>query len=301
MILPFLRGLAKFDQAPLTWMLVYLNFVLFAFTTDVQPWKEVESFQTAEKMILTGQIYYQFENPKEALLPERSPEEWMVYGGQGLRDAVFVYTAMDKQYRGDQVAIQEWKTELQAFSKSIDSRSANVYGLNGFSDQPLAWLTYQFTHGGWLHLFTNCIALLIFGAALERLVRPAEYLLMYLAYGFISAFGFLAFSSSGMMPLVGASGCISGIMACYIALERKKNVRFFYFLAPSENYFGFIYLPVVLMWPLSILPDLVGYLTSIDELGTGVAYAAHLGGAAAGALYGYLRRRLQGVEVLASH
>jgi membrane associated rhomboid family serine protease len=292
-IFPFLRGFVKFETAPLTWMLVYLNFVLFAFTSDVTPWKEIEAFQTADNMVLTGQLFYQFQNPKEETLPERSPEDWMVAGGQALRDRVFVFSSMDRSYRGDQIAIEEWKKNLSAMAESLETRSMHVFGLNGFADEPIAWLTYQFTHGGWAHLITNCLVLLIFGAALEALVRPAEYLILYLGFGFISALGFLAVSTSGLIPLVGASGCISGIMTCYLTMERKKNVAYAYFLAPAQGYMGLIYLPVFLMWPLSVLPDLVGYLTAVDELGVGVAYAAHLGGAVAGAFYGFTRRRMQ--------
>lgn len=294
MIFPYLRGIfVKFQQAPLTWMLIYLNFIIFAFTSEHTPWKEVDNLQTAQKMVLTGQLYYQFENPKENVLPDRSPQDWVLYATQGLRDRVFVYSGADRNYQGDQIAIEQWKKELTALAGSIDSRKMNIYGLNGFRDSPLAWITYQFTHGGLAHLMMNCLVLLIFGAALERMLRPAEYLFLYIAFGWAAAIGFLAFANSDMVPLVGASGSISGFMTCYLMLERKKNVAFGYFIGFSKDYYGIVYLPVWIIWPLTILPDLVGYLSAHESLGAGIAYAAHLGGAVAGAVYGFIRRRAQ--------
>jgi membrane associated rhomboid family serine protease len=90
--------------------------------------------------------------------------------------------------------------------------------------------------------------------------------------------------------MIGASGSLSAVMAFYAAYEHRRRVSFFYFVSPIKGYWGWIYLPTLIIFPLCFLPDIVGYLSNPEELGDGIAYAAHMGGALFGLLFGFFCR-----------
>jgi membrane associated rhomboid family serine protease len=79
--------------------------------------------------------------------------------------------------------------------------------------------------------------------------------------------------------MVGASASLSAVMAFYALFERRKRVKFFYFLSPSPGYWGDIYLPTLVVLPFYFVEDLAQYFSTAEEIGAGVAYSAHLGGA----------------------
>lgn len=136
----------------------------------------------------------------------------------------------------------------------------------------------------------------IFGAALEISLGGFALAAIYLVGGAVGAWAFLALGHGTLAPMIGASGSLSAVMAFFAAYEKKKRVSFFYFLSPLPGYYGWIYLPTILIFPLCFLSDLAGYLSTSQEVGTGVAYAAHIGGAAFGVIFGfglrYFRRNI---------
>jgi membrane associated rhomboid family serine protease len=134
------------------------------------------------------------------------------------------------------------------------------------------------------------VILFIFGSMLENMIGSFLFATAYLLSGLAGAWGFLALSGLSTIPVVGASGAISGIMALYAVCERRPRVRFFYFISPLRDFFGFVYLPTWLIFPICFLPDLASYLSHPHD-GGGVAYAAHIGGVGLGTLMGlYLRK-----------
>lgn len=301
MIFPFLNGFQSFRQIPITLLLIYLNLFIFLLTFDARPWKESAAFNDTAILEMTGRLYYQFQNPVEKIKPDVMPkrlEDWLIWGGKALRDPKFVDQGDKKQdYVGDQIAIANWKKDLKGFRESYHKRAANVFGLNYQFQRWLTWITYQFMHAGFLHLLMNMIFLFIFGGAVERVLQPFAYLGLYLFSGFAGALAFSLMSHPGLAPVIGASGALSGIMTFYLVQERRKNVAFWYFLSPLPDYHGIIYLPTLVLWPLSVLPDIVGFLSVHTDLGSGVAYAAHLGGAAFGIAMGLLFRWARSVAI----
>jgi len=88
----------------------------------------------------------------------------------------------------------------------------------------LSVLYSMFLHAGWLHLLGNMLFLLIFGNNIEDRLRPAGYLLFYLACGYVAAYGFAAANPSSVQPLIGASGAISGVLGAYLVLYPRARV-----------------------------------------------------------------------------
>jgi len=141
-------------------------------------------------------------------------------------------------------------------------------------------LTALFLHAGFFHLAGNMLFLYIFGDNVEHRLGPIRYLCAYLFFGAVSTLFFSAFVPGSNVPLIGASGAISGLMGCYFLWFPRNQVKIFVFLfpiivttfmMPSRWVLGF-YLLID-----NLLPFLVAGTTE-----SGVAYGAHIGGFLAG-------------------
>ncbi|MGA9773148.1 MAG: rhomboid family intramembrane serine protease [Blastocatellia bacterium] len=142
-------------------------------------------------------------------------------------------------------------------------------------------LTSMFMHGGWAHLFGNMLFLWIFGDNLENVMGRGRYLIFYLLCGLIASlahvFTTVAFGGNQLVPSLGASGAISGVLGGYILLFPKRRVKVIMFSMLTE-------VPALValgLWFAFQLISGLGVLGSGSQEG-GVAYAAHIGGFIAG-------------------
>ncbi|MCX5974655.1 MAG: rhomboid family intramembrane serine protease [Coprothermobacterota bacterium] len=139
-----------------------------------------------------------------------------------------------------------------------------------------ALISSMFLHGGWMHLLGNMFFLWVFGDNIEDFLGPVRYILFYLLTGVAASLSYILFSGSyPYMPMLGASGAISGVMGAYI------------YLFPSA--------PIITLIPLGCFANLIplpAWLYLIIWFGsqfliassTGVAVQAHIGGFLAGIL-----------------
>lgn len=152
------------------------------------------------------------------------------------------------------------------------------------SPQPvlLTMLTSMFMHGGLLHLAGNMLYLWIFGDNLENAMGHFRYLLFYLLCGILAALSHVwasqYFSRDLLIPSLGASGAISGVMGGYLMLFPKNQVRVL-FLRSVLQVPAFVSLGLWLL--LQALAGTQSF-SAEGEQGGGVAYAAHIGGFLAG-------------------
>ena len=84
----------------------------------------------------------------------------------------------------------------------------------------VAPVTYQFLHGGWMHLGVNMLTLAAFGAPVERLLGVRRFVLFYLVCGVVSGFVHILVYPDSIDPVVGASGSISGVFGAVLMLMR---------------------------------------------------------------------------------
>lgn len=151
---------------------------------------------------------------------------------------------------------------------------------------PSTWLTLftsMFLHGSILHLLGNMIFLWIFGATVEDSMARWRFVLFYLLGG-LAAIGLqVAFSPSSTAPTIGASGAIAGVLGGYILLYPRARIVTVVLLI---LFFTLIELPAWLMLGLWFLEQAVFAASSLGtpQGGSGVAYAAHVGGFAFGLL-----------------
>lgn len=140
---------------------------------------------------------------------------------------------------------------------------------------PLATLiTYQFVHGGFLHLAGNMLYLWIFGASLEQAMGRARYLAFYLLGGVISGLTQVVFSAGEMIPVIGASGSVAMVLGAYLMLFPRRNVLVLIWL---------LFLVQTIKVPAVIFLGL-WFFFQVMGSGGGVAWMAHIGGFVAGLL-----------------
>ncbi|CAN0590794.1 unnamed protein product, partial [Ectocarpus sp. 12 AP-2014] len=159
----------------------------------------------------------------------------------------------------------------------IDRLSANQLGLVPSELSLYSLISYQFLHGGWGHIIGNLVFLFLLGFTVEKALGPGKYLLAYLMCGALSGLVFTAFSLGSPVPLVGASGSISGLMGMYVAIYGLQKIRFFYFVGVYFNYFR---APALALLPVWLGKEIYDYWFAGA---TGIAYMAHAGGLLAGA------------------
>jgi len=141
----------------------------------------------------------------------------------------------------------------------------------------------MFLHAGFLHLFGNMLFLWIYGDNVEHRLGRLRFVLWYLATGAAATLFHAVFFSSSQIPLVGASGAISGVLGFYFRWFPYNQVRLLLVLFPF--FMRVVYLParVVLGFYL-VLDNILPFLLTYGSDGTGVAFGAHIGGFFAGLL-----------------
>lgn len=135
-------------------------------------------------------------------------------------------------------------------------------------------LSSMFMHGSISHIFGNMLFLWIFGDNIENLIGHVRYAIFYIVCGVAAALGQILMGPDSIIPMLGASGAISGVLGGYMLLFPTRRVRALIF-----NVFTTVpaYIALGLWIGYQIL---LGYMT---PAGTGgVAYAAHIGGFIAG-------------------
>jgi membrane associated rhomboid family serine protease len=148
-----------------------------------------------------------------------------------------------------------------------------------------AWyapLTSMFLHGGWFHLIGNMWFLVLFGNNIEDAMGHVRFAAFYLLTGLAAAAAQMVAGPGSAVPMVGASGAISGVMGAYVILYPLVRVHTFVFLGILVTR---VALPAYLMLGYWFLLQLLGGLPAVssDSPG-GVAFWAHVGGFLAGAL-----------------
>jgi len=132
----------------------------------------------------------------------------------------------------------------------------------------------MFMHGGFMHILGNMMFLWVFGDNLENMLGHLRYAAFYIVCGFAAAAAQIVMDTESIIPMLGASGAISGVLGGYLLLFPTRRVRALIFNFLTE-------VPAFVALGLWIGFQIVqGYFSS-SETG-GVAYAAHIGGFIAG-------------------
>lgn len=201
-------------------------------------------------------------------------------------DAVFMQQLHDGQIvRSSEPVYARWSEERATFEEMEQRVSIHRYGFRPANPTLSGVLGHMFMHGGFGHLFGNMLFLFLVGVMVEQVLGKRLFLLSYFVGGLcaVGLFG-LVYSDSNT-PLVGASGAIAGLMGLYTVCFGMRKVEFFYSVL---FYFDYVKAPAILLLPLWIGNEF--YQLQSGE-NAHVAYMAHIGGLASGALLGAAYRK----------
>ncbi len=150
------------------------------------------------------------------------------------------------------------------------------YGFRPAEFSSVSLFTSLFLHGGFMHLAGNMLFLYIFGDNVEFRLGRCRYLLTYLGCGLVATLFFSLFAPNSQVPLIGASGAISGVLGCYFLWFPRNRVRCFLFFFPFLM--TSVYLSARLVLGIYLLLDNLLPFLLTSSTGSGVAHGAHIGG-----------------------
>jgi membrane associated rhomboid family serine protease len=153
----------------------------------------------------------------------------------------------------------------------------------------LTVLTSMFLHGSLMHLGGNMLYLWIFGNNIEDVMGHGRFILFYVLCGVAAMFGHAFTAPESTVPMIGASGAISGVLGAYLLLFPQVRVLV---LIPLGFFTRMVHVPAVVVLGFWIVMQIINGAFSWGGLGGGVAWFAHIGGFAAGlALIKVFQRR----------
>ncbi len=140
-------------------------------------------------------------------------------------------------------------------------------------------ITSMFLHGSWMHLIGNMWFLWLFGNNVEDSMGRVRFIIFYIVCGLAAAFGQIIANPSSAIPMVGASGAISGVMGGYLLLYPRVRV---FTILPLGFFFTTIAVPAWVMLGYWFLLQFFSGLAAFGSDAGGVAFWAHIGGFVAG-------------------
>lgn len=300
LIIPLTGKISKQNPPFVTILLILINcFVFFVFQ-----WDDDEKYRKAfefylesglAKMEVTRYRDYIIDARGEGGTPgspdrkELSDDAFMRLYPKMQRDTVFM-----KKLLNDEIITTEdpdygpWKSLRAHFEAMKAQTVGQKYGFKPAERSLITTFTYMFLHANFMHLFGNMVFLWLVGCVLELGCGRAFYVALYFLTGVAAVWLFGLVYMSSTTPLMGASGAISGLMGAFTVLYGKKKIKVFYS-------FGF-YFNYAKIAGIALLPVWIG--KEIFQLLFGgfshVAYVAHIGGLASGALLGLLNLKFLG-------
>jgi len=216
----------------------------------------------------------------------RTTRPYVNYSLIAINFIVFIWEVIVTRFFTDQRAM----VEVFSTHGFVSARFLEDISRGAIVDATIPILTSMFMHGGIMHILGNMLFLWIFGDNIEDRFGHAKYLACYLLWGFAAAMAHLAWAMGVggeqlLIPAVGASGAISGVLGAYMLIfphARVVTLILFFFITTTRIP-AFAYLFLWFIYQL---------IAAAFGAGGGVAYLAHIGGFVAGMLFGLLYKSI---------
>ena len=173
----------------------------------------------------------------------------------------------------------------------VDELFFRVYGVVPADFTFLSVLTSMFLHAGWLHFLGNMLYLWIFGDNVEDQLGHVRFIFFYLICGTVAALAHVFMNPASMVPTIGASGAIAGVMGGYFVLFPHSRILA---LLPLFIYFEVIEVPAILflgIWFVMQFFNGIGSVAMGARASGGVAFWAHVAGFLAGTVTVFVFRK----------
>ncbi|MBI3404672.1 MAG: rhomboid family intramembrane serine protease [Acidobacteria bacterium] len=190
---------------------------------------------------------------------------------------------------GDELGVVAGEYKAAQSASVIES-----YAFYNYKHDVYRYFSASFLHGGWFHLIFNMWFLWLAGAKMEDVWGRPIYSAFYAAACVVSLMAHAAVMQNSIAPLIGASGAVAALMGAFLVRFMKTKIHFvfIYFLGIVPRFWRFA-APAFVMLPLWLLTQI--FWASLSPEGDGVAYWAHIGGFAFGAVV-TLGLKASGVE-----
>ncbi|MBS3732301.1 MAG: rhomboid family intramembrane serine protease [Desulfobacterales bacterium] len=179
-----------------------------------------------------------------------------------------------------------WAAKRTEFDQRLEQTIIYRYGLVPAKARPWSFVTMMFVHGGLWHLLGNMVFLWIMGCVLEMGLGRMTYCSGYILAGIFASLVYFAVHHNSYVPSIGASGAMSGLMGALTVLYGLTRIRVFF---STGFYFDYFRMHAVLLLPFWLGKELLAFFLGASG---GVAYMAHVGGLAGGALLGLGAKRV---------
>jgi membrane associated rhomboid family serine protease len=289
-----------------TFSIIILNVLIYLGTLPVLSKQEAETIDKRMEL-----LEYLEQNPSllydkavrqklvdEGIVPQ---QQWSTFDAQ-TRDAegiAKIYEEKIGEYQAARLRA-ELDVKIAALKQTLESHLYYKFGLapNG------KWSFYQlitclFMHGGWLHLIGNMLFFFAVGFSLEDLWGRSTFLAFYLLAGIAATVPSLLYPE--VVPLIGASGAISGAMGAFLIRLPRAKIKIGWAFMPlsvfgliltiRKRLFGIINVPTYIYMPYYLVGQLLAWwmMRKTGEV-SGVAYTAHIAGFAFGMVFALLMK-----------
>src|ERR1700733_9120470 len=172
--------------------------------------------------------------------------------------------------------LQQFALIPARYSEAFASGNADLEAAN-----ILPFFSMMFLHGGWLHLILNMWTLWLFGPTTEDRMGYARYLAFYLGCGLAASVAHVMFNPTSIVPALGASGAIAGVLGCYMRLfPMARGVVVVPILFIPLFFEVYAYVFIGLWFLIQVLQSMMALL--LPSASGDVAWRAHVGGFIAG-------------------
>jgi membrane associated rhomboid family serine protease len=196
---------------------------------------------------------------------------WLLFQG-GTGDSAFTYAYSTIPYEittgTDLVRTQRIEVGGQSFPIPHQPGPTPIY---------FTLLSSMFMHGSWMHILGNMLYLWIFGDQIEDEMGHVKFLIFYVVCGLAASLAHIFFDTGSIIPSLGASGAIAGVLGAYLVRHPTRRVRVFALRALVE-------LPAFIVLGGWILLQIISQVGTGAGQASGVAYMAHIGGFVAGVI-----------------
>ncbi len=294
LIIPMTGKLSRQNPPYITLGLIFINcfvFFVFQFHDNRRAMEAMEFYFDSGLASIELETYLEYRNTDGSyardleLLRNKKlkDEQAMAHWDAMINDSDFMARLEnDEIITPEDPVYDKWREQRTRY-KEMMSRAVFVqYGFTPADKTFLTSLTHMFLHGGLMHLLLNMIFLWLAGCVLELWCPRPFYLGLYLVTGLVAVWFFYFIYPESTIPLVGASGAISGLIGAYTVAFGRTRIKVFYSLG---FYFNYARVPAIVLLPFWVGNELfMLFFGGVSH----VAYVAHIGGLTSGALVALL-------------
>jgi membrane associated rhomboid family serine protease len=281
LIIPIEQKLDSNNPPVITVLLIIVNFFVFF---GYQQSNDENIINAGVDYYIQSNLYEHEKDVYTEYLRKSDPDNYRVYKELKDEDRIFwpIHDVefgrfLRSDYFPNNVTALEWMDARTVFDRTMNKLSASQFGLIPADINLVDLFTSMFLHGDIGHLLGNMLFLFIYGYSLEIALGRLWYLGIYLLSGIGGGLLTWTTSPDSLIPTIGASGAIFGLLGMYLGLYGLRKIRFFFTVGFYAHHFV---APALILLPYWALIELYDQLAGQDY----VAHYAHLGGLFTGVL-----------------